>query len=352
MQTKPIIIGRRAALAASAALLAAGPAAAADAPAGVSPALVDAANKEGKAVWYTSIELTVAEAIARSFMQRYPKITVQTERNGAERILQRLTQEYASGIHTADVIESSDITIFELFKHKGWLAKFLPQDVQKLWPAEEKDADGYYATVRATLCIMGYNTDLVKPADVPKGFFDALRPEWKQKLVKASPNYSGVIAVATFDMSRAIGWDYFRKLAKQHVMQVQSATEPPKVISEGERPVAIDGGEYVFLNYKRRGNPIALIYPVEGSPLISGPAATMQDAPHPNAARLFTTYLFSRTAQQMMIDQVNLRSFHPDIKEPAGRVKLSQIKLLRASAAQLAAGIGAAKQKYTQIFSV
>jgi len=314
--------------------------------------LVNAANVEGKAVWYTSIELGVAEGIAKSFMQAYPKITVSTERNGAERILQRLAQEYASGIHTADVVESSDITSFELFKSKGWLAKFLPEEVQKLWPSEERDPDGYYATVRATLNTMGYNTSLVKPGDAPKAYSDLLQPKWTAKMVKANPNYSGVIAVSTFVLAKALGWGFFEKLAKQQVMQVQSAAEPPKVVSQGERPIAVDGGEYVFLNYKDKGNPIGVIYPQEGAPLISGPAAAMQNAPHPNAARLLVNYLFSLPAQQMMVDQANLRSFHPEIKERSGRPKLSEIKLLRASARELAAGVAETKKKYTSIFSV
>lgn len=112
------MLTRRGTLAGAAAALAAGSAFSQAVP-GVAPELVDAANREGKLVWYTSIELSMAGAIAKAFMQAYPKITVQTERSGAERILQRLMQEYASGIHNADVIESSDITSFELFKGKG-----------------------------------------------------------------------------------------------------------------------------------------------------------------------------------------------------------------------------------------
>jgi len=351
MKRRDIMITRRGALGGAATALAAGPAFSQAAPS-VTPELVDAANKEGKVVWYTSIELSMAGAIARSFMQAYPKIMVQTERSGAERVLQRLMQEYASGIHNADVIESSDITSFELFKGKGWLAQFLPEEVKQLWPAEERDSDGHYATVRATLNTMGVNTDLIKSAGLPKAYADLLRPEWVGKLVKASPNYSGVVAVSTYILVQTIGWGFFEKLARQQVMQVQSAAEPPKVISQGEQPVAVDGGEYVFLNYKHKGNPIDAIYPLEGSPLISGPAAATKDAPHPNAARLYTSYLFSLQAQQMMVDQIDLRSFHPGIKEPAGRAKLADLKLLRASPQALAAGVEETKKKYTSIFSV
>ena len=49
---------------------------------------------------------------------------------------------------------------------------------------------------------------------------------------------------ATFQIARDLGWDYFEKLAKQKVMQVQSATDPPKKLALGERAVMADGGDY------------------------------------------------------------------------------------------------------------
>ena len=39
-----------------------------------------AAEKEGKVVWYTAVDVKVAEAIAKSFKAGYPKIDVDTER--------------------------------------------------------------------------------------------------------------------------------------------------------------------------------------------------------------------------------------------------------------------------------
>src|SRR5262249_59933310 len=70
----------------------------------VTPQLIDAAKKEGKVVFYTSIDLPVAERIAKAFEARYPGIAVRVERTGAERVFQRIGQEYASNIHAVDVV--------------------------------------------------------------------------------------------------------------------------------------------------------------------------------------------------------------------------------------------------------
>src|SRR5712691_9694533 len=76
------------------------------------PAPIDAAKKEGKIVWYTSVELELAERVAKAFEAKYPGIPVQVERSGAERNFQRLSQEYASNIHGADFVNSSDAAHF------------------------------------------------------------------------------------------------------------------------------------------------------------------------------------------------------------------------------------------------
>ena len=63
--------------------------------------------------------------------------------------------------------------------------------------------------------MIGYNTRLVKPEDAPKSYADLLDPKWAGKIVKAHPGYSGNIMTATFALSRALGWDYFKRLAEQ-----------------------------------------------------------------------------------------------------------------------------------------
>src|SRR4051812_3759852 len=62
----------------------------------VTPALIEAARKEGNVVFYTSIDLPVSERVAKAFEARYSGIKVRVERTGAERVFQRIGQEYAS----------------------------------------------------------------------------------------------------------------------------------------------------------------------------------------------------------------------------------------------------------------
>src|SRR4029450_1915123 len=200
--------------------------AAAPPPETVTPELIAAAKNEGKAIWYTAVDLPVAERIAKAFEAKYPGIAVRVERTGAERVFQRIGQEYASNIHAVDIVNSSDAAHFIVWKREGILAPYVPEDVARFYPAEHKDPDGQFASFRVWLSIIAYNTNLVKAEDAPKSFADLLDPKWKGKIVKAHPGYSGTIMTATYQMQRDLGWEYFEKLAKQNVMQGQASAAP------------------------------------------------------------------------------------------------------------------------------
>ena len=52
----------------------------------VTPALIEAAKKEGKVVWYTSVDLQLSEQIGKAFEAKYPGVSCEVERTGAERL--------------------------------------------------------------------------------------------------------------------------------------------------------------------------------------------------------------------------------------------------------------------------
>jgi iron(III) transport system substrate-binding protein len=204
---------------------------------------------------------------------------VRVERTGAERVFQRIAQEYASRIYSVDVVNSSDAAHFIAWKRDGLLAACMPEDVARHYPAAHRDADGMFASFRVTLSAMGFNTNLVRAEEAPRSFADLLDPKWMGKIVKAHPAYSGTITTATFQIVRELGWEYLEKLARQKVMQVQSATDPPKKLALGERAVMADGGEYNLFQTKEAGGPVEVIYPTEGIPLIIGPNGVFARAP-------------------------------------------------------------------------
>src|ERR1700752_3271678 len=350
-------ISRRAALKAAGGLLASSAfaprvMASAPPPEPVTDALIEAARKEGQVIYYTSTDLPVAEKIAKAFEAKYSGISVRVERTGAERVFQRIGQEYSSNIHAVDIVNSSDAAHFIVWKREGILAPYVPEDVAKFYPAEHKDVDGQFASFRVWLSIIAYNTNLVKAEDAPKSFTDLLDPKWKGKIVKAHPGYSGTIMTATYQMQRDLGWEYFEKLAKQGVMQVQSSADPPKKLDLGERAVMADGNEYNIFQMKEAGRPVEPVYASEGSPLIIGPNGIFKAAPHPNAARLFQAFSLSQEAQQLIIDVGGLRSVHPQTKEKAARKPLAEIKTMKDDAAAVEKEGETIKARYTKLFRV
>jgi iron(III) transport system substrate-binding protein len=310
---------------------------------------LEAAKKEGKVVWYTSLVLPSAEKVAKLFETAYPGIKVEVHRTGSQRILQRVMQELQANLKIADVVHTSDAGHFVLLKEKKLLAPYTPAGVEK-FPAGFKDKDGYYFGLRATVNSITYNTKLLSAAEAPKTWKDLLDPKWKGKLVSAHPGYSGVIATHILALVHLHGWDYFKQLAQNKVMLTQSAADPSSVVASGERIIAVNGGDYSAYQLKKKGNPIEIVYPKEGVPLVVSPTAITVWAPHPNAAKLFTDFTFTRDIQQVMADSEGLYTGHPDVKYPADKPKLGELKLLTVEAEELEKRNEETKKKFVEFF--
>jgi iron(III) transport system substrate-binding protein len=318
-------------------------------PATAQDARVEAARKEGKVVWYTSLALPSAEKVAKLFEAAYPGIKVEVQRTGSQRILQRVMQELQANIKNADVIHTSDAGHFVLLKEKKLLMKYTPAGVDG-FPSGFKDKDGYYYGLRATVTVIAYNTKVLPANEAPKTWKDLLDPRWKGKMVTAHPGYSGVIATHVLALVHLHGWDYWKQLAQNKLMLVQSAVDPSGVVASGERPVAADGGDYTFYQTKKKGNPVEIVYPEEGVPLVVSPSAIASFAPHPNAAKLFTDFIFSREVQQVLADTEGLYTGHPDVKYPADRPKLSELHLLQVDPDELEKRNEEIKSRFVEFF--
>jgi iron(III) transport system substrate-binding protein len=315
----------------------------------LTPELIEAAKKEGKIAWYTADDLVLATRVSKGFETKYG-MTVQLERSGAERIYQRIAQEYGSDISAVDVATTSDLGHTVSWRASGWLAPYVPSETAK-WDDKAIGPDGIYIVDKFTMVISGYNSRLVKAEDAPKSWNDLLDPKWKGKLAKAHPGYSGAITNETYALSHLLGWEYYEKLAKQGVLQVQSATDPPMRVAQGERAVMADAAEVSSLRLIAEGAPLVLVYPTEGVPVVSVGSVLMRKSPRQNAARLFMHFLASSECQQINMDNGS-RSFDTTLAEPASWTPLSKIKLLFNDPADLAREAEEIKKHYSKIFGV
>ena len=321
-------------------------------PVAITPALVEAAKKEGKLILYSSMDLPVGEKLGKAFEAAYPGVSVQIERSGSERLFQRIDQEFASNIRAADIDQHVGRLAFHHLEEERLADAVRAGRRRQTFSANYRDPDGMFATSRIWLSSIAYNTNLVKPEDAPKSFADLLDPKWAGKMVKGHPAYSGTIMTATFQLVRELGWEYLEKLSKQRVMQVQSSTDPPKKLSLGERAVMADGNEYGVVLLKEAGQPVEPVYPAEGTPTISGPTGIFETAPHPNAAKLFQAWLHTRETQQFFIDFTAQYSVHAQVQSKPGRRKISDIKLMKEDAAGVEKMAEEIKTRYARLFRV
>ena len=143
--------------------------AAAPEPTPVTAALIEAAKKEGKVVWYAAMDLPVSERVARAFEAKYPGIAVRIERTGSERQFQRLAQEYAVKIYARRHHQRLRRGAFRgLEAQRLARARSCPRRWRGIYPAEHRDPDGLFATSRVYVVSLGYNTNLVKAEDAPQ----------------------------------------------------------------------------------------------------------------------------------------------------------------------------------------
>jgi len=144
----------------------------------VTPALIEAAKKEGKISFYTAMDLQFAEQLGKAFAAKYPGIAVRVERSGAERVFSRIAQEYSSSIHNVDVVNTADQAHCIIWKRNGWLAPYLPEEVARHYDKRYYDPEGLNVTTRILISPLAYNTNLEKKTAATKAFKDLLDTKW------------------------------------------------------------------------------------------------------------------------------------------------------------------------------
>ena len=143
--------------------------------------------------------------------------------------------------------------------------------------------------------------------------------------------------------------EYLAALAGQRVVNVEASSRAilDQVIA-GEYAIGLMSFNHHTVISAQKGAPSDWLK-LEPVPVAFDAVGILKDAPHPNAAKLFTEWLFDVEAQQVLVDN-GLYSAHPDVKYAADRKKLGDLKLLTQEDTKLQQQAEQLKKAFTQAF--
>lgn len=288
--------------------------------------VMDMAKKEGKVVWYSSISLPIAQEVCNTYNAKKAGIECVLHRSGSGKLYTRWRNEAKSNIYEADILHTSNIGHFVSLRKAKAIIQYAPKNIDQYNP-NFVEKNHYWTVLRASVYAPAYNTSKVSEAEAPKTWMDLLDPKWKGKMVHAHPSYSGFVSVGLAGLVKTFGWDYIKKMAEEKPRIVQSAVDTTTYIVRGEALVAAGGALYNHFGAIKKGEPIKAFFPPKGVPFVASAQAIFVKAPHPNAAKVFSDWLFSLEAQQILANN-GLYSGHPGVKYPKGLTPLSEIKLI------------------------
>lgn len=262
-------------------------------------ALYQTARKNGEStiVFYGS-SVDGMENVYKGFNKRYPDIEVDAVRAGGPTLTSKLQQEVASGKHIGDLVMSSGATQYPR-SVDGWLEKFTPPTINDRLNELGFRDNGYYYAAAGTAYGISYNPSVVSKDEVPQ-WKDLVDSKWDNKIGVSDPSIPNATStqLAQLKFNGIINDDWIRSFHSQSLNKVADSPQLNQDLATGKSPIAFGLGLGYLAKAKKDGAPIDMLFPSPGGSMITPTfIGVMAKAPHPAAAKLFYSWLFTPEGQ-------------------------------------------------------
>ena len=287
--------------------------------------LYQAAKKEGRVVWYTTLIVNQAvRPLISAFEKKYPGVDVSFNRADSLPTALKIIDEARAGSPQSDVFDG--IETEPAVAKAGLVDNYTPSSAPQ-YPSELKDKDGAWQAINLYFLTAGYNTNLVAADAAPKTLDDLLNPVWKGKLVWSTARSAGgpifIGAVLRF-LGQERGMSFLKKLAAQKVVNADiTARAVLDQVVEGEYPIALAIFNHHAVLSAAKGAPVGWLkmQPVAAPMQV---VSLVRNAPHPNAGKLLIDFLTSEDGQKVLAQADYLPAMptapakHPELKPEGG----------------------------------
>jgi iron(III) transport system substrate-binding protein len=237
-------------------------------------------------------------------------------------------KERAVGIYTVDVVLGGAAVMYPTIYGSGWLDPLPPVishpdavDASK-WPAGRlwfMDPEQQYVLrvsnyVNQSVFI---NTDYVKPGEL-RSWYDLLKPEYRGKIAINDPLAQGGGHLLSTILYMKLGEGYVRQLLiDQRPLSVRDTRQQADMLGRGSYPISLGIGQDDYQSLLDDGLPVSVVtdlrevagYTTAGANLMG----LMNNAPHPNAARLFINWILSKEGMEYFAKKTTTLPVRTDI---------------------------------------
>lgn len=258
-------------------------------------ALEGGAKKEGKLNLYGSIREDEGKAIFDTFEKKYPGVKLDYFRSSEDKLVSRILAEAKAKTYNFDVLIT---TAAGHMKSLGMALKWSPLSASGINP-DLLDPDGTTVPVYINTNVIQYNTRLVAKADVPKGYEDLAQPKWKGKLCLEDSDFEWFVGLQA-SMGKEKVLELFKRIAANQPAIRNGHGLLSDLVSAGECPIAINNYGNQVARAQKKGAPTDFIA-INPVVTIVAPAVVSKNAPHPNAAKLYVSWITSKEGQEFIV---------------------------------------------------
>jgi iron(III) transport system substrate-binding protein len=283
--------------------------------------LIEAAKKEGKLVWYTSMAVAESKPLLDAFAQRYPFVKVELFRATGEALLNRIQTEIRAGRWQFDVVATAGG--IDILVQQKLISPYISPE-SAAYHQELKDRAGYWTAILSNYYVIGYNTELVSRTEAPKDWPDLLDPKWNGKISIDQEEYKWY-ATLLAAWGKEKTHKFMAALAQQRIQWRKGHSLMAQLMAAKEFPLAVVYAHRIEEIQKKRA-PVEWVNTLD--PIVVGiNGIGLSSKPNnPDAAKLFVDFVLSKEGQEVIrsLGRIPARS---DVAPPSPKMDQKKLKL-------------------------
>ncbi|HXV29016.1 MAG TPA: ABC transporter substrate-binding protein [Sinorhizobium sp.] len=269
--------------------------------------LIEAAKQEGTVSVYTSTDAAQSQKLQDAFTKKYG-IKIAYNDLGTNGAYNQVISEAAASQVTADVVWSSAMDLQMTLVKDGYAAEYASPEAGNI-PSWANYQNILYATTVEPIGVI-YNTKALSEDELPKTYADMVtflrenKSTLQGKVATFDPEKSGsgFLHHSNDARQRPDFWDLAKAMGEDGAKIYSSSGGMKETVVSGENVIAINIIGSYALEWVKESPNLGVHFAKDYTPAFSRLALITNNAPHPNAAKLFVDFMLSQEGQSMLAE--------------------------------------------------